>query len=515
MHASGQPISLVTSANLGSFEVSPDGQSVVYDATENRHVYIIPIEGGPNLQVSGPLSTGERAGGGEFSPSGERVVYRVAGSDNVWRAHVGLADGSASMELASEPVWRTRMSPAGEHVLLDLEDANRSQSKLVDLTSGRAVTIPRHSSFSPDGQFVLYNDGTRVIRIRADGTDPLELTDCGYLEQISPDSSLAVIRTCDLRFLASVPMAGGDIVNFSGEGQGLRYPDVAVTHDLAHVVYRAEPTTSHLYADLYSVSPVGGPVVQLNPSLPANRHLNYENRLAPDDSRVVYTVYEVVSDMCAFSDIRSSEIYSVPTGGGPPVLLSDPIDTSLEFPRTVVNPSFVRDGSKLVFLDGYVGCKFFQELDLFITPADGGPRKLLSHPRGGTTYSVSWYELTPDGQWAIFEQVVEGQQNLYAAPLAGEFPPIALAQGPLYQGSLRIASDSRHLVFSRGESLFSVAIPLVPEPSPGPFCLALFIASAFAFRRNPSSFVPAAFPGIAARNQSATASDVFENNSLR
>jgi Tol biopolymer transport system component len=330
--------------------------------------------------------------------------------------------------------------------------------------------------------------------MRPDGSAPLRINESGSLLAWSPDYEHLVNISLDW-MLQTVHIDGGPAITLSQPGQDVSYPQVLVTPDGEQVVFRARQSAQPDAFDLFSVPLLGGPTTLLNDPIPADRSLGYFVS-SPDSRRVVYSVNKAVSQCDFGHSIITSELYSVPIEGGPNALLSETINGSLQEPRLIGIPQVTADGTRVVYLDGFLPCKGGGRFNLLSVPIDGGAPERLSFSLDDGASGVRWFSLSPDGQWALFVQShnsAEPVAALYAVPVAGG-PPIQLSAhtplgGFVLPYAIDLSADGQYLVYAQEDiiwrqgysyqyetNLYSVRIPTVPEPSALTIVLGLVMA---------------------------------------
>lgn len=146
-----------------SLDVSPDGQSIVFDMLGD--LYTLPITGGKATRLTGGLP---HDFGPRFSPDGKRVAFVSdrSGDDNVW---VMSLDGKDTLQLTRginsvyiAPEW----SPDGQYIVVSREAPMQGLAKIwiynvrggiglkmVDGTGGTRMMGP---AFAKDDRFIWY-----------------------------------------------------------------------------------------------------------------------------------------------------------------------------------------------------------------------------------------------------------------------------------------------------------------------------------------------------------------------
>ena len=152
-----------TEATWMSLDVSPDGQTLVFDLLGD--LYTLPIAGGKATRITKGMAFDAQP---RFSPDGETIVFVSdrSGGDNVWTMRLDFTDttqitrGNTSLYLS--PEWM----PDGEHVVVSRSAGLGGTAKLRMYNVDRRSPIPiirEPSSFktvgaapSPDGRYIWY-----------------------------------------------------------------------------------------------------------------------------------------------------------------------------------------------------------------------------------------------------------------------------------------------------------------------------------------------------------------------
>lgn len=167
---------------LSSFgmNISANGQKLAYYSL-NDQIFTINADG-TNDQVV--FQSSEFTGGGDISSDASKVVFSSAedGELDIWT--VG-SDGSNPVNLTPDTtgIWmyNPTFSPDGTKIAYDAWDAGTSQSCIwimnADGTNRVKLTGADNlfcESFSPDGKWVLYTDGSlandQIVMVRTDGS---------------------------------------------------------------------------------------------------------------------------------------------------------------------------------------------------------------------------------------------------------------------------------------------------------------------------------------------------------
>ena len=152
-----------TEATWMSLDVSPDGQTIVFDFLGD--LYTLPIEGGKATRITKGMAFDAQP---RFSPDGESVVFVSdrSGGENVWTMRIDFADttritqGNGNLYLS--PEWM----PDGEHVVVSRSSGLGGTAKLQMYNVRRRSPLPIirtpttfktvGAAVSPDGRYIWY-----------------------------------------------------------------------------------------------------------------------------------------------------------------------------------------------------------------------------------------------------------------------------------------------------------------------------------------------------------------------
>ncbi len=152
-----------TEATWMSLDVSPDGQTIVFDLLGD--LYTLPTEGGEATRITKGMAFDAQP---RFSPDGESVVFISdrSGGDNIWTMRLDFTDttqitrGNTSLYLS--PEWM----PDGEHVIVSRSSGLGRTAKLQMYHVRRRSPLPVirepatfktvGAAVSPDGRYIWY-----------------------------------------------------------------------------------------------------------------------------------------------------------------------------------------------------------------------------------------------------------------------------------------------------------------------------------------------------------------------
>jgi Tol biopolymer transport system component len=447
-----------TFGDVQDFQISPDGQYVVYradqDTDEAIELYSVPMNGGIPVRLNGALPTGsDVADNYKISPDSSRVIYRADQQiDEVWELYsVPLAGpASAGVKLngalvANGNVWKIEISPDSSRVIY-----------LADQQTDGVLELYSVPLAGPAGAGVKLN-GALVA-----GGDVIYF-------QVSPDSSRVVYQadqqTDEVWELYSVPLAGpaGAGVKLNGAlvaGGGVKY--FPVSPDSSRVIYLADQQTDGVW-ELYSV-PLAGPAgtgVKLNGALVAGGEVwNFE--VSPDSSRVIYLADQQTDGVL--------ELYSVPLAGpaGAGVKLNGALVAGGDVNYFQISP----DSSRVIYQADQQTDEVWELYSLPLAGPAGAGVKLNGALAAGGDVDDD-FQVSPDSSRVIYlaDQQTDEVYELYSVPLAGPASAGVKLNGVLVAGGdvwdFEISPDSSRVVYWADQETDEV-VELYSIPLTGP-----------------------------------------------
>ena len=160
-----QPVTQGSTRMVRSGDVSPDGQSLVYDtASPQEDLFVVRADGTGARQITNDIYKDRVP---RWSPLGDRILFYSDRSSKSYEAWTIRPDGSGRQQVSAargetlfDPIW----APDGRHVLYSLE--NRPP-EIVDLTLPVGAQTPRGLPEMPGGNLFLPSswspDGKRLI----------------------------------------------------------------------------------------------------------------------------------------------------------------------------------------------------------------------------------------------------------------------------------------------------------------------------------------------------------------
>lgn len=454
LNAGSPPQQLSTSTQnlhfVGEFEITRDGRGVLFTANlsgQAEDLWGVSINGaGPPVRLSDAATVGSTVWTFALTPDGSRVVYDVdafSAQSNLVYSRL-LTAGAASVRLTPANGTGSHatgdpfvISPDSSSVLwrgVDNGDLTLFGARLDGSIARRLSPASTPNGFLDEFAFAP-GAGTVVFRTAAALTGPgfvysntipgtsaatlLSGTDEAYDAAVNPPGDLVLYRSAleDGFNLLSRNVSGpGPTVTINGSLPQAADGDLdaqLVSPNERWVVYLGEQETSGV-TDLYSVPRQGGLARKLTPSLPADYDVGAFN-ISPDSRTVVFTIRRN----------NIVEAYSIPIDGSAPAIqLSGPF------------PSFAGVGgafSQVGDLSGLIVSEDSQTLTYLARPTSGGRQNLYTAPLDGSTPQSNrtqslagtrsvepFWQLSPDGQFAVFRQRTSGTGHiLYSVPLQG------------------------------------------------------------------------------------------------
>ncbi len=419
-------IYLQVSNVMEAFQISPDSTLVAYLAADNETGYLAP-KGGGVLSVLGDVTV-MNIPMFHFTPDSARVVF-LSDRTTEFRPQIYSAGvpGGTPIPLNDEPTFepdRLELSVAGSTVFFRTDNDIQGETRFFAVPAdGSSAPVVLNGTMVDGGNvnsFLVSSSGARAA-YRADqdtnqinelysvfssGTDLQKLSDPinalgGDVNQIylSQDETTVLFigeqEVTSRSELFTVPVAGGTPQRINGDlnHAAADLTNFWVSPDENHVIYMADRDLSDVY-HLYRVGITGGAVTQLSGVVSWEARFGSWSELSRTqvNSTSTHVVYLAQIEF----DENPSELYSVPIGGGSPVMLNLPFE---------------------------------------VDSAD----------------SVNWFGLTPDGQRVVFSQydASESLTRIYSIAIAGGSaaeltPSLTVGSEP---DIILISSDSANVVF--------------------------------------------------------------------
>lgn len=481
----------VTRGTWMSLDVSPDGQTIVFDLLGD--IYVMPVAGGEARAIASGVAWDMQP---KWSPDGRHIAFTSdrAGGDNIW---IMEADGSnptqvskESFRLLNQPEW----SPDGQFIVArkhftssrslgagELWIYHRSGGNGVQMTERRTQQKDTgEPAFSPDGRYVYFsddatpgatfeyskdvNDQIYIIRRldRETGEiDPYITGPGGSIRPTpSPDGkSIAFIRR--VRYQSTLYVmdieSGRETPVFSGLDRDLQetwaihgvYPAISWTPDNRSIVFWADGRIQRVEVATRAVADIPFHVadtrrvqdtvrfpVEAAPDTFDVRMIRWA-RPSPDGTKVV------------FEALGNLWIRDLPTG------------TARRLTRQTdhfeLYPNWSRDGRSIVYTtwdDQALG-------SVRVVPASGGVGRVVT-PRPGHYVEPVF---SPDGRTVVYRATGGGSlmsalwtrdPGIYRIPAAGGEPVLVTEEGSRPQFA---ADDDRLFLSSRAgtsQTLISV-----------------------------------------------------------
>lgn len=495
------PLQSVGDVVAESFEISPDGESLIYladqDADSVVEAFVVPVGGGVVTKINASLTSGGKVLGAEFTYDSEHVIYHA---NQETLAHVELY----STAIGGTPLKLNRALPEFGAIGLcefttdgkviytgDQDTSGVLEAFVVPVNGGEPLKLNGSLILGGDVYLVGSDASESVVVYVADQEvdQQMELygaamDGAGAWKLSGPMHSNGNVNIKGVRVapvgnrvvyvadpvqdeaftLLSVPATGGEPValtpNLVNGGDVLPNP-VQISPLGDRVLYLADQDTDDKF-EIYSVPIAGGPATRLNGSLISTGDVREESlQFSDDGANVLYIADQATNEIF--------ELYVTPSTGGNSLKLSAPLVSGGD----VNSATFSSDGEHVVYLADQQSNDLFE---LFGVPVTGGdPVRLNSALPAGR--DVTSYEITPDGEHVVYlaDQEADEKFELYMAPITGG--EILKLSGELASsGDVKdwlISPDGQHVVYYADQltdeqfELFS--IPLFSDDQPGDF----------------------------------------------
>jgi Tol biopolymer transport system component/predicted Ser/Thr protein kinase len=392
---------------------SPDGQTLAYESNQagNGDIWMTQVGSGQHLNRT------EDHEGDDYNPSwspdGREIAF-ISNRNGLGAYVMSPLTGSprkAAVLAERSPQWssdRTQLAyvlpVAGEGF----------QAEVLSLASGESRRFPLPGSgisrwdlsWSPDGRFFAYLDGTAVAQhaqitqlwlLRASSGEAIPITN-GEWNDESPSWSK------DGKYLYFVSNRGGAMDLWRqeiGDGVVMGEPEPLTTGVGMRTAFFAPDGTRLAYSRGRLVGNLWR--VPIGDDSPAT--WSDAQQLTFDEAHLEFADVSPDGTLIALSSDRAGnpDLWLMPAGGGEmQQLTTDP--TPDWFPR------FSPDGSRIAFYAYRSGNR-----DLWVMPANGGQAKQITRNPAQDFYP-SW---SPDGSSLVFWSVRDGNEDIYAIAFDG------------------------------------------------------------------------------------------------
>ncbi len=421
----------VTSTATNAFQVSPDGERVVYWVrdflTDEISLHSVRSDGSGHVNLSQQVANSNPPNQFLISPDSKRVVYYA--DSNIYRVPItggtpiALTPSSVNSAtdfkigtdsdrvfyLTSSQLYSVPIS-GGNSLLLSPNIVNASISFKLSRDGGHIVYWGR----APEAEradlysLSLADDSERKLVSNLSDID----VDAQYpYFEISPDSANVIfLVTANNLFqgVYSVPIDGGEFSTISTHSPvSGHFYRIKISSDSRYVAYSFSPPPGFISYMPAKRALYLAPIISGGAAREIGLGLNTQHfEFTPDSSRIVYSSAYDSSCDSEFPDICgfSFRIYSESING----------DDVRQLIPDNSNPRFLltADGESVVFT--LVSANTRQ---IFSTRIDGGALIKLNSffDRRNEVYT---YNLSPDGQSVLYlaDQDVDGVLELYSAP---------------------------------------------------------------------------------------------------
>ncbi|GBC76618.1 Dipeptidyl-peptidase 5 [bacterium HR08] len=418
-----------------SLDVSPDGQTIVFDLLGD--LYVLPITGGEAKRIFGGMSFESQP---RFSPDGKRIVFLSdrSGAENVWVAN---ADGSdprpvtkGRHQMFASPTW----TPDGRYIVVSrsTDPIGTFSLWMYHIEGGTGVQIgppdpplpepdsqeparPRQNKLgavvSPDGRYLYYSVRTgaftynamfplwQIVRFDRETGETTTLTNAqgsAMRPVLSPDGKRLVYAT---RYETGTGLRIRDLE--TGEERWLIYP---VTRDDQES--RATRDTMPGYAFLPDgralIVPIEGKIWRVDVETGQRTLIPFTAKVEAEIGPRAYFQYRVE-------------------------------DSPMVRARLIRWPTLSPDGRRLAFTA-------FNRIWIMEWPS-GTPRRLTNASVG--EFMPTW---SPDGRYIAYVTWTPQGGHIFRAAVDGGSPPEPLTRRPAYYSSPVYSPDGSKIVFISG-----------------------------------------------------------------
>lgn len=445
---------------LSPFQISFDSQRVVYVADQISdqvfELFSVPIDGGAAVRLNADLvDGGDVAISGsapefQISPDGQRVIY--------------IADQNQNnmFELFSVPIGGgvapVRLNPNFSSTNSDIREFQISPD------SQRVVYLADQNS---DDTFELFSVSIAGGGLERLNSNLVALGDVD-LFQISPDSQRVVYRADQNVFgdneLFSASITGGNVTRLNGvlAVSGGNSSDVElfqISPNSQRVVYRADQNINDTF-ELFSVSINGNnSPTRLNSNITNGGDVLSQFEISPNSQRVVY-----LADQNTNNDF---ELFSVLISGGLVTRLNS-ANTSIastQFLSSLPSNAFdiSPDGQRVIYLANFSGGTG----QLFSTSVSGGNTVRIDSATPGNVPPD--FQISPDSQRVLFSSESFPRDLFSVTITGANTEQIDdNSSSDLDIGNSQFSLDGRQIVFiANGSRLFSSSQGTAVTPTPG------------------------------------------------
>lgn len=454
----------VTRGTWMSLDVSPDGQTVVFDLLGD--IYVMPISGGEARAIASGVAWDMQP---KWSPDGRHIAFTSdrAGGDNIW---IMDADGSnptqvskESFRLLNQPEW----TPDGQFIVArkhftSARSLGAGELWMYHRTGGGGVQMTERRTqqkdtgepaFSPDGRYLYFSDdatpgntfeyskdvnGQIYIIRRLDretgDIDPYITGPGGSIRPTpSPDGkSIAFIRRVRYQSVLYVMdiESGRETPVFSALDRDLQetwaihgvYPAISWTPDNRSIVFWADGRIQKVEVATGTVSNIPFHVADTRRVQDAVR---FPVQVAPDSFDVKMVRWARPSpdgSKVVFEALGNLWIRDLPTGQARRL--------TRQSDHFELYPNWSRDGRSIVYTtwdDQQLG-------SVRVVPASGGAGRVVT-PNPGHYIEPTF---SPDGRTIVFRKVNDGflttalwgrDPGVYSVPAAGGEPVLVTEDG--------------------------------------------------------------------------------------
>lgn len=155
----------VTEGSWMSLDVSPDGQTIVFDFLGD--IYSMPISGGEAFQLTSGMGFDSQP---RFSPDGKKVVFisDASGGEGVWILDLESKEKKQITKGKNDEYQSPDWSPDGKYIIASKDTPGNHKIWLYHVEGGTGTALVKEpnnlrmteGAFSPDGRYVWFSRRT-------------------------------------------------------------------------------------------------------------------------------------------------------------------------------------------------------------------------------------------------------------------------------------------------------------------------------------------------------------------
>ncbi|MBN1538469.1 MAG: hypothetical protein JW908_17165 [Anaerolineales bacterium] len=439
---------MVPGGEVNSFEISPDGNYVVFRADKHllgtTELYSVNLQTLEVVKLNTNLTDCYDVSNILISPDSQWVVYSVLNSSNNGRYLRSVPIGGGDVKFISHPLMASsrfvrdfQITPDSDYVIFTCDFSTEDITELYKSPiTGVHLAIPPNPAVLPEKLNAVLADNYSI-----------------YHFNLSPDGNFIIYS--DLlggyqRSLWHVSISGGTNTKISTDVTGFAISDFLISPNNNRVVYLMKDYGSS-YQRLFSVLPTGGAATRLDKPTLTEGSID-QFRISSDGAYVVFTgslddagKLEIYSAPIAEPDTSMKKLNSTLVSGGN-------IDCGLDndYNDFAISP----DGANVVYCaDNAVDGRY----EIFKRSTSGNTVVTRLNQAPSLGYGVYTFKISPDSTRVVYsgqfsnDTYTEGYSVSINGGASVRYAEFALAmQRSVF--SLNVTPDSLHTVFTIGSS---------------------------------------------------------------